>query len=67
MQRDFAAASQRHPEWRAHHRFRRILQRHIELLEVVDVVGAVLTLPLTGFLSPLVAAGWSVLRTVGKV
>jgi hypothetical protein len=36
------------------------------LLEVV-AGGAVLTLLLTGFLSPLVAAGWIVFRTVGKV
>jgi hypothetical protein len=37
------------------------------LLDVVAVVGAVVALALTGFLSPLVAAGWSVFRTVGKV
>jgi hypothetical protein len=37
------------------------------LLEVVAVGGVVLTLLLTGFLGPLVAAGWIVFRTVGKV
>jgi hypothetical protein len=37
------------------------------LLEVVAVVGVVLALLLTACLIPLVADGWSVFRTVGKV
>ena len=36
MQRRLAAPAQRHPKRRGHHRFRRILDRHVELLEAVD-------------------------------
>ncbi len=44
MQRQFAAASEREPERRGHHRLRRVLQRHVHLLEVVD--GGVELVPL---------------------
>ena len=36
VQRDFAAAAESHAERRGHHRLRRILQRHVELLKAVD-------------------------------